>query len=91
MQCDALGNLAGFVLSPGQRHASVGVAPWIESHATLCDDTAFANDWRRAGAIIPPKAGRARQISGDLDISKRSLQMASYRNGVISLTLLLRS
>jgi transposase len=39
MQCDVLGNLAGFVLPPGQRHASVGVAPWIESHATLCEAT----------------------------------------------------
>ena len=57
----------------------------------LRGDTAFANDWRRASAIIPPKAGRARQISGDLDISKWSLQMASSRNGVISRTLLLRS
>jgi hypothetical protein len=83
-----LDNLAGVVLPPGQGHASAGVAPWIEKIAcdALRGDMVFDNDWRRARAVIPPKAGRGRQISGDLDLYKWSLQMASSRR-----TLLLRS
>lgn len=62
---DALGNLVRFVLLPGQRHDSIGVAP-------LIGDKAFDNDWLRAEvnergatAVIPPKADRARHIHCD--------------------------
>ncbi len=46
---DALGNLARFVLLPGQRHDSLGVAPLIDGIeiAALIDDKAFDNDWLR--------------------------------------------
>ncbi len=76
---DALGNLVRFVLLPGQRHDSVGVAPLIEGIAfdALLGDKAFDNDWLRAeldrrgaSAVIPPKADRARQISCDFDMYK---------------------
>src|SRR5689334_13532986 len=47
---DALGNLVRFVLLPGQRHDSVGVAPLIEgvSFDALLGDKAFDADWLRA-------------------------------------------
>ena len=71
---DALGNLARFVLLPGQRHDSVGVEPLIsgvEFDAVIADK-AFDIDWihadlndRGALAVIPPKADRARRISCD--------------------------
>src|SRR5918994_5940780 len=65
---DALGNLVRFVLLPGQRHDSVGVAPLIQDldFAALLADRAFDMDWLRAEldergatAVIPPKANRA--------------------------------
>jgi transposase len=74
---DALGNLVRFVLLPGQRHDTVGVAPLIEGVAfgALLGDKAFDVDWLRtelddrgAAAVIPPKANRKAQISFDRDI-----------------------
>jgi transposase len=71
---DALGNLARFVLLPGQRHDSVGVEPLISGGEfdALIADKAFDIDWIRADlndrgarAVIPPKADRARRISCD--------------------------
>ena len=71
---DALGNLARFVLLPGQRHDSVGVEPLISGveFDALIADKAFDIDWIRADlndrgalAVIPPKADRARRISCD--------------------------
>ncbi len=71
---DALGNLARFVLLPGQRHDSVGVAPLITGveFGALIADKAFDIDWIRADlddrgalAVIPPKADRARPITCD--------------------------
>jgi transposase len=56
-----------FVLLPGQRHDTVGVAPLIEGIAfdALLGDKAFDTDWLRAeldsrgaAAVIPPKATR---------------------------------
>jgi transposase len=76
---DALGNLARFVLLPGQRHDSVGVAPLIDGIeiAALIGDKAFDNDWLRKQlddrgvlAVIPPKADRARPISCDFEMYK---------------------
>ena len=71
---DALGNLVRFVLLPGQRHDTVGVAPLIENIAfgALLGDRAFDVDWLRAeldsrgaAAVIPPKANRKARISYD--------------------------
>ena len=71
---DALGNLARFILLPGQRHDSIGVAPLIDGidFDALLADKAFDIDWirtelskRGATAVIPPKADRARRISCD--------------------------
>ena len=71
---DALGNLVGFVLLPGQRHDTVGVPPLIEGIAfgALLGDKAFDADWLRAelddrgaAAVIPPKANRKARLDYD--------------------------
>ncbi len=71
---DALGNLARFVLLPGQRHDSVGAAPLIEGIeiAALIGDKGFDNDWLRkelddpgALAAIPQKRDRKTNIPCD--------------------------
>ena len=71
---DALGNLVRFVLLPGQRHDTVGVAPLIEDivFGALLGDRAFDADWLRAEldtrgatAVIPPKANRKTRITYD--------------------------
>lgn len=71
---DALGNLARFVLLPGQRHDSIGVEPLISDidFEALLADKAFDIDWiraeldmRGAAAVIPPKADRVRRIDCD--------------------------
>src|SRR5687768_1697902 len=65
---DALGTLVRFILLPGQRHDSVGVAPLLTDldFAALLADNAFDSDGirtaladRGARAVIPPKANRA--------------------------------
>ena len=76
---DALGNLARFVLLPGQRHDSVGVEPLLDGVAlgALIGDKAFDSDWLRVElnergtlAIIPPQARRATNIPYDADMYK---------------------
>ena len=76
---DALGNLVRFVLLPGQRHDSVGVAPLIEGvdFEALIADKAFDNNALRATlnergalAVIPSKADRKLQIPHDADMYK---------------------
>ena len=71
---DALGNLADFLLLPGQAHDMKGVAPLIEnvSFGALLADKAFDADWllkeldeRGAAAVIPPKANRKEQRDYD--------------------------
>ncbi len=71
---DALGNLARFVLLPGQRHDTVGVEPLIRDvpFDALLADKAFDVDWLRAElnqrgatAVIPPKANWKQQIAYD--------------------------
>jgi transposase len=71
---DALGNLARFVVLPGQRHDSLGVAPLLAEieFAALLGDKAFDIDWirtelnnRGALAVIPPKASRKHPIPCD--------------------------
>ncbi len=73
---DALGNLARFVLLPGQRHDTIGVAPLIRDvhFDALLGDKAFDVDWLReelnqhgASAVIPPKANRKQQIGTTSD------------------------
>src|SRR4051794_31067173 len=64
---DALGNLVRFVLLPGQRHDTVGVAPLIDgvSFGALLGAKPFDADWlradladRAAAAVIPPRSNR---------------------------------
>ena len=74
---DALGNLARFILLPGQRHDSVGVDPLLDGVAieALIADKAFDNntirrtlDDRGALAVIPSKADRKVRIPYDVDM-----------------------
>lgn len=67
---DALGNLARFVLLPGQAHDLKGVPPLIDGldFDALLADKAFDADWlledldeRGAAAVIPPKSNRVVQ------------------------------
>lgn len=76
---DALGNLACFILLPGQRHDSVGVEPLLHgiSFEALIGDKAFDNDSLRAEinhrgalAVIPPKSNRAGTIPYDKEMYK---------------------
>src|SRR3954469_21845832 len=76
---DALGNLVCFILLPGQRHDSVGVAPLLTDldFAALLADKAFDSDGIRADlnergalAVIPPKANRAADIPCDFEMYK---------------------
>ena len=71
---DALGNLARFVLLPGQRHDNIGVEPLLDGVeiTALIGDKGFDNDWLRreldqrgALAVIPPKAHRKQDIPCD--------------------------
>ncbi len=76
---DALGNLARFILLPGQRHDSVGVEPLLHgvSVEALIGDKAFDSDSLRtelnergAVAVIPPNGSRAGTIPYDRDMYK---------------------
>jgi transposase len=76
---DALGNLVRFVLLPGQRHDSVGVAPLLADldFSALLADKAFDSDviradlaGRGATAVIPPKANRVTTIPCDSEMYK---------------------
>jgi transposase len=69
-----LGNLARFILLPGQRHDSIGVEPLIAglTFEALIGDKAFDSDLLRAElagrgalAVIPPKSNRASLIPCD--------------------------
>jgi len=76
---DALGNLARFVLLPGQRHDSIGVEPLITGldFDALIADKAFDNNALRAIlndrgalALIPSKADRKTPIPHDEEMYK---------------------
>ena len=76
---DAMGNLVRFVLLPGQRHDSVGVAPLLTDldFAALLADKAFDSDGfrteldnRGAVAVIPPESNRATDIPCDFEMYK---------------------
>jgi transposase len=74
---DALGNLARFVLLPGQRHDSTGVEPLITDidFDALIADKAFDNDSLRAAlnergavAVIPAKSHRKTPVPHDVEM-----------------------
>jgi transposase len=76
---DALGNLIDFVLLPGQRHDSRGVAPLIKGlrFGAFLGDKAFDGDKLRAElhergatAVIPPKRNRKEPIEYDREMYK---------------------
>jgi transposase len=76
---DALGNLVRFVLLPGQRHDSAGVAPLLTEldFSALLADKAFDSNAIRADladrgaiAVIPPKANRVATIPCDFEMYK---------------------
>ncbi len=76
---DALGNLVRFILLPGQRHDSVGVAPLLKDldFDALLADKAFDGNALRADlndrgavAVIPPKSNRATDIPCDFEMYK---------------------
>lgn len=87
---DALGNLARFVLLPGQRHDSIGVEPLIKGvdFDALIADKAFDNNALRAelnergaAAVIPSKADRKSSIPHDKEMYKwRHLVENFFRN-----------
>jgi len=71
---DGLGNLARFVLLPGQRHDSLGAEPLLDGIAVgvLIADKGFDSnrlrqelDARGAAAVIPPKADRVVPVACD--------------------------
>ena len=72
---DALGNLVRFVLLPGQRYDTLGVAPLIEGieFGALIADKAFDANWiiaemntRGAGIVISQRQNRLNPIPIDL-------------------------
>jgi len=74
---DALGNLAKFMLLPGQRHDSIGVETLLNGTVidALIADKAFDTnairsmlDEKRAVAVIPSKADRKHPIAHDADM-----------------------
>jgi len=73
---DALGNLVRFVLLPGQRYDTIGVAPLIEGveFDALIADKAFDANWiiaemnaRGAGTVISQRPNRLNPIPIDLE------------------------
>jgi transposase len=76
---DALGRLVRFVLLPGQRHDTVGVAPLIErlTFGGLIADKAFDADWiieemnrRDAKICISQHPNRKTPLAIDLEVYK---------------------
>jgi transposase len=76
---DALGNLVRFVLLPGQRHDTVGVAPLLDgvSFAALIADKAFDSNWlvlelneRGAMIVISQHPRRAKPLAIDAEMYK---------------------
>jgi transposase len=76
---DALGNLVRFVLLPGNRYDTIGVAPLIEnvSFDALLGDKAFDAQWiiddlneRGAKIVISQHPRRSKPLKIDLDMYK---------------------
>jgi transposase len=73
---DALGNLVGFRLMPGQRGETTGVAALIEgiTFSAFLGDKAYDADWLRSylrdhgiEAVIPPRAKRLTPATYDAE------------------------
>ena len=76
---DALGNLVRFVLLPGQRYGTIGVAPLIKGieFDGLIADKAFDANWiiaelkeRGAKIVISQRPQRVAPLAIDLDVYK---------------------
>ena len=78
---DALGNLVGFRLLPGQRHDICGVEPLIRGREfralALLADKAFDADWlvkdlteRGSKVVIPPRSNRKAAREYDKEMYK---------------------
>ena len=76
---DALGNLVRFILLPGQRYDTIGVAPLIDGIAfeMLIADKAFDADWiikeandRGAKIVISQRPNRKAPLAIDEEIYK---------------------
>lgn len=76
---DALGNLVGFRLLPGQRHDICGVEPLIKDRefGALLADKAFDADWlvknlteRGSKVVIPPRSNHKAPREYDKEIYK---------------------
>ena len=76
---DALGNLVGFRLLPGQRHDICGVEPLIRDRefGALLADKAFDADWlvkdlteRGSKVVIPPRSNRKAAREYDKEMYK---------------------
>ena len=76
---DALGNLVRFVLLPGQRYDTVGVAPLIAGveFGALIADKAFDANWiiaelnhRGAGIVVSQRPNRRNPLPIDLECYK---------------------
>ena len=76
---DALGNMVRFVLLPGQRFDTIGVAPLIKDveFGGLIADKAFDANWiiadlnqRGAKVVISQHSRRSQPLTIDLDIYK---------------------
>jgi transposase len=76
---DALGNLVRFVLLPGQRYDTVGVAPLIKDveFGGLIGDKAFDANWiiaeldeRGAKVVVSQRPKRKQPLAIDLEIYK---------------------
>ena len=78
MLTDALGNLVRFVLLPGQRFDTVGVAPLIGvEFGALLADKAFDSDWivaelneRGAQIVISQHPRRSAPLAIDIELYK---------------------
>ena len=82
-----MGNLVRFVLLPGQRHDTIGVAPLLQDveFAALLADKAFDVDWLReelsqrgAATIIPPRSNRKTQYEYDKHIYRWRHPVENY-------------
>ena len=76
---DALGNLVGFRLLPGQRHDICGIEPLIRDRefGALLADKAFDADWlvkdlteRGSKVVIPPRSNRKAPREYDKEMYK---------------------
>ena len=78
---DALGNLVRFVLLPGQRYDTVGVAPLIEGveFGALIADKAFDGDWISASSTRAAPRSWSRSIAPH-QASKIDTEMYKWRH-----------